>query len=294
MELVRAEPDPHAPTDRIRLVEYTDPISVWCWGCEPAIRRIEYRYPDSVDVVYRMGGLFEDFEPMREYFGRMSGGRWKEASLTFLTAVAGQHRMPMNPEAMMEAMDDFRSTWPGCVAVKAAERIGREEARRYLRRLREAVLVEGRPIHHRDVQLAVAARTGLDVDRFADALDDGSAERAFRDDLAECRARGITGFPTFELHRGPASLRMEGYQSWESFEEALRALDPDLRARALEPTPAAVLELLRHYERCASREIAAVFGVTDDEADLLLDEMAVKGEVVARTVGPAVFWEPPK
>ncbi|MEK6851739.1 MAG: hypothetical protein AABY30_04285, partial [Candidatus Thermoplasmatota archaeon] len=74
----------------IRLVEYTDPISVWCWGCEPALRRIEYRYAGAVEVSYVMGGLFEDFEPMREYWSRMSGGKWKEGVLTFLTAVAGE------------------------------------------------------------------------------------------------------------------------------------------------------------------------------------------------------------
>ena len=281
-----------AESGPIRLVEYTDPISVWCWGCEPAIRRIEYRYAGAVDVSHVMGGLFEDFGPMKEYWSRMSGGKWKEPVLTFLTAVAAQHRMPMDVAGMMATMDDFRSTWPGCVAVKAADLVGPEAGRRYLRRLREAGLVEGRPIFRRDVQLAVAAQARVDVDRFSDALESGRADRAFQADLEECRGRNVQGFPTFEVRRGPANLRLEGYQSWESLEEALRALDGDLAARELAWDKPAVLDLLRHYGQCATREVAAVFGVTDDDVEIMLEDLLADGAVVRKDYGNASFWRP--
>jgi len=281
-----------ADSGPIRVVEYTDPISVWCWGCEPAIRRIEYRYAGSVEVTAVMGGLFEDFSPMREYWSRMSGGKWKEPVHGFLTAVAAQHRMPMDVEGMMATMDDFHSTWPGCIAVKAAEAAGAEGGRRYLRRLREAGLAEGRSIFRRDVQRAVAAEAGVDVDRFSDALGDGTAERAFRADLEECRKRGVQGFPTFEVRRGMANLRLEGYQSWESFDEALRALDGDLAARELAWDKPAVLDLLRHYGQCATREVAAVFGVTDDDVEILLEDLLADGAVARKDYGSASFWRP--
>jgi hypothetical protein len=130
------------------------------------------------------------------------------------------------------------------------------------------------------------------VDRFSDALESGSAERAFRADLEECRRRGVQGFPTFELRRGHASLRLEGYQSWESFEEALRALDGDLAARDVEWGKPAVLDLLRHYGQCATREVAAVFGVTDDDAEILLEDLLAEGAALRRDFGTAAFWQP--
>src|SRR3989442_15061624 len=107
-------------SDRLRLVWYTDPHSIWCWGFEPALRRIEYLYAGRVDVEVRMGGLFEDFTPMREYWTRMSGGRWRESVAAFMTAVAGQHRMPMNADAIAAGAGDFISTWPPGAAPKAA------------------------------------------------------------------------------------------------------------------------------------------------------------------------------
>jgi len=90
----------------IQLVEYTDPYSVWCWGAEPVVRKVEYLYGDLVDVRVVMGGLFEDFTPMREYWARMSGGQWQDAVLAFLTGVAGAHRMPMDARAMMAGLED--------------------------------------------------------------------------------------------------------------------------------------------------------------------------------------------
>ncbi|MEK6852114.1 MAG: FaeA/PapI family transcriptional regulator, partial [Candidatus Thermoplasmatota archaeon] len=106
----------------------------------------------------------------------------------------------------------------------------------------------------------------------------------------ECRRRGVQGFPTFELNRGHASLRLEGYQSWESFEEALRALDSDLVPKDLRWEKPAILELLRTYGHCATREVAAVFGVTDDDAEILLEDLEAEGAVARRDSGLPGFW----
>ena len=193
------------------------------------------------------------------------------------------------PDARLDRR--LQSTWPACVAVKAAELQGRDPGRRYLRRLREAVLVEGRAIHRRSVQLEAASEAGLGVDGFARALDDGSADRAFHRDLDECRSRNVTGFPTFECRLGLVSLRVDGWQPWEVFEDALRKLDPGLRPRRLGATEVVVLDILRRYPRCATREVAAVLGVTDDETEILLEDLEARGEAMRREAGTGIFWQ---
>src|SRR5947208_2351041 len=157
----------------IRVIWYTDPHNIWCWGFEPTIRRLEVRYPDTVQIETRQGGLFEDFSPVREQWARMSGGRWKDSVGAFFEAVSSQHRMPMAADAMVDSSDDFNSTWPACIAAKAADLQGADPGWRYLRRLREAWCLEGRGIHRKDVEADVAKETGLDVDAFVRALDDG-------------------------------------------------------------------------------------------------------------------------
>lgn len=280
-------------SERVRVVWYTDPHNVWCWGCEPAIRRLEVVYVDDVDIEVRMGGLFEDFGPVREQWARMSGGRWKESILAFFEAVASQHRMPMDSAQMVETVDDFNSTWPACVAAKAADLQGPDVGRRYLRRLREAWAVEVRGIHRRAVQEELASEAELDVEAFRRALEDGSAEDAFRRDREECQELGITGFPTFEIRHEDEAARIEGWQPWETFDEVLRKVDPDLQPMPIEPGVVAVKNLIRRYGRCATREVAAVLGSTDDDVEILLEDLEGRGEVLRRPVGNGLLWELP-
>lgn len=275
----------------LRLVWYTDPHNIWCWGCEPTIRRLEVLYPDAVEIEVRQGGLFEDFGPLREQWARMSGGRWKDSVRAFFEAVAGQHRMPMNTEAMLASVDDFNSTWPACIAAKAADLQGKDLGRAYLRRLREAWTLDGRGIHQRSIQEAVAAETGLDLDAFRTVLDDGSAERAFQADREECQELGITGFPTFVLHQGAESVRIDGWRPWEAIDDFLRELDPHLEPKQMAASESVVRDLLGKYERLATCEVAAVLGSTDDDAEILLEELEGGGSVRRRAVGHGIVWE---
>jgi protein-disulfide isomerase-like protein with CxxC motif len=291
---IESVPAPAGPPEPVHVLWYTDPINVWCWGCEPAIRRVQARYPDDVRVELVMGGLFEDFGPIIEYWSRMSGGRWQDSVRAFLNSVAAHHRMPMDVPRLMTSVEELKSTWPSCIAVKAAGLQGEAFEYPYLRRFREAMYIEGRTTTRREAQAELAREIGLDASAFERALDDGSAEAAFHRDLDLCRSKGVTGFPTFELVRGSASARLDGWQPWDAFEEALREFAPDLRPRPIDTTPASVLGLIRRYDRCATLEVAAILGVTDDEAELTLEELEARGTIVRREVGAGLFWEPPQ
>ena len=289
---IESAPASHAAPGRVHVTWFTDPINVWCWGCEPAVRRLLVRYAPSVELELVMGGLFEDFGPLRENWARMSGGRWQDSVRAFLEAVGAHHRMPMDVPRMMASVDDLQSTWPSCIAVKAAALQGRAREYPYLRRFREAMHMEGRATTTREVQVELAAEVGLDTARFIRALDEGAAEAAFHADLELCRTKGVTGFPTFELRRDEAVARLDGWQPWNAFDEALQEFAPDLRPSPLDATVENVRLLFRRYSRCATLEVAAVFGITEDEAELLLEDLEAQGAVARREVGLGLMWEP--
>ncbi len=291
---IQRGPPPPASPGRVHVTWFTDPINVWCWGCEPAVRRLQVRYASSVELELVMGGLFEDFGPLREQWARMSGGRWQDSVLAFLNAVAAHHRMPMDVPRMLTSVDNLQSTWPSCIAVKAAGLQGTAHELPYLRRFREAMYIEGRNATERAVQVELASELGLDSAAFARALDDGTAEASFHKDLDQCRSRTITGFPTFELLRGSGSARMDGWQPWDAFEEALTEFAPDLHPRPMDASTESVRALIRRFGRCATLEVAAVLGVTDDEAEILLEDLEAEGGITRREVGGGLFWEVPR
>ena len=272
---------------------FTDPHNIWCWGCEPLVRRLEFAYADSVTLTIRQGGLFEDFSPLREQWARMSGGRWTDSVRAFFEAVAAQHRMPMDSDRMIESVEDFNSTWPACIAAKAADLQGPGPGRRYLRALREAWCLDARAIHRVGVQREVARETGLDVDAFSQALEDGTAERAFQADRAECERLQVTGFPTFTIRAGAASVRLNGWRPWDTIDESLHKVDPSLVPQDMERTESALLRLLDSSERWATREVAAVIGLTDDDAELWLEELEGSGRVARQVIGKGLVWSLP-
>ncbi len=279
-----------AAAGKVRVTWYTDPINVWCWGCEPAVRRLQVRYAASVEVGVVMGGLFEDFTPIREYWARMSGGRWQDSVRAFLDAVAAHHRMPMDVPRMMASVEDMTSTWPSCIAVKAAGLQGKVHEYPYLRRYREAMYLEGRRTTERNVQIELAREIGLDGDAFARALEDGSADAAFHADLDACRSKAVTGFPTFELERDGASARLDGWQPWDAFEESLLEFAPDLHPSPMDATAESVRTILTRVGPSATLEVAAILGATDDEAEILLEDLEVSGAVGRVEVGSGLFW----
>src|SRR5581483_10322038 len=112
-------------------------------------------------------------------------------------------------------------------AVKAAESLGPPFAEAYLRRLREAVMLEGRDVSRREILTDLAAAAGADRAAFAAALDDPDAHAAFRQDLMDARYREIGRFPTLILHRtGPTGLALVGCRPYEALRAALAKVAP--------------------------------------------------------------------
>ncbi len=117
----------------------------------------------------------------------------------------------------------IRSTWPACIAYKAAE-------------------------------------VGLDRERFLEEIGNGNAERAFRDDLEECRANEVTGFPSYEVHvAGGDEIAMFGYHNFAAFESTFQRLAGDrLKPREIVTDDESIVGFARKYGKVAPREVSEV------------------------------------
>ena len=89
------------------------------------------------------------------------------------------------------------------------------------------------------------------------------------------------------------SARLNGWQPWEVFEDVVRKVEPDIVPKVVDPVEGSVAGLIRRYDRCATREVAAMLGVTDDDAEILLEELEGQGKIVRRSVGSGLVWERP-
>ena len=212
----------------VHLTYYTDPLCSWSWAFEPVRTRVADAYSGSVEWTVCMGGLLPDWRSLRDPLNAVQTPAQLAPLWFHVGRVTGVRIDPY-----VWHTDAPSSSYPACIAVKAAALQGAHAGTSYLDAARTAVMIHRRNIARADVLLAIAKELAvdglLDFRRFAADLYGHAARTAFADDLRECRRQDVGRFPTFVM-KGPHGRRLVvGYRPFELFVEALRAVggDPD-------------------------------------------------------------------
>jgi putative protein-disulfide isomerase len=196
--------------------------------------------------------------------------------------------MPLDPRIWFGEAP--RSSYPACIAVKAAAQQGPVVAGRYLRRLREGFMCHRRKLDGPEALVEEARLAGLDTRRFRIDLDSNATLEAFGADLEEARARSeIERLPALHLTGGGGAGHWVGgdrpYEEWRAAAAAAGA----------SPAPVAhpdVAGALRRFGRMATAELEAVCDLPGPQAGAAVWRLA--SEWRARRV-PVLFgelWEP--
>lgn len=210
-----------------RVEYYTDPLCCWSWGMEPQLRKLRYLLRDRLHITYVMGGLIRDWDHFSDAMNDISrpsqvGPLWMEARHN-----TGQ---PMNEFLWIK--DPVDTTYPACMAVKAAEMQSAVACEAMLRELREAVMLNQKNIGKTEVILKVAAdleeKKILDSSRFKQDWMSQKAAGAFRKDLEQIKIKGISRFPTLLISNSDRTIQITGYRPFEVLIDAFRNLDPEL------------------------------------------------------------------
>ena len=97
--------------------------------------------------------------------------------------------MPVDPRLWSEG--PIRSTYPACMAVKAAAEQGADAAARYLRALREGLMCFRRKLDAPEALVEEARAAGLDVARFRIDLGSNAIVEAFGARPRDAHARSL-------------------------------------------------------------------------------------------------------
>ncbi|CAN5600038.1 hypothetical protein BH20ACT19_BH20ACT19_02470 [soil metagenome] len=268
----------------------TDPACVWSWASEPGIRALRTEFGADLQWTFVMGGL------ARELPAAGLAKPWMDAS--------AESGMPTDPRVWLEV--GMKSTYPACIAVKAAADQAADRGYGYLRALREGIFCFARKLDAPEALTSEARDAGLDVERFRIDLASNATVEAFGADLEEARdvpaAAAVAGkvrcsqpagrervtFPTFVFAgAGGEVSRVFGHQEPEALREAALAAG----AQALgEPRPG-VLDALRRWSRMAAPEVAAVCDLPLLKAEAELAELALQWRARPVPVLAGRLWE---
>jgi predicted DsbA family dithiol-disulfide isomerase len=283
---------------------YSDPACPWSWAAEPALRRLMWEFEGGLEFVWVMGGLARRYgSDYRDAQSRVGQGPDCFADLiSHWLEVMAETGMPTDPRIWTESPLD--STYPACMAVKAASEQGPEAGYRYLRRLREAIMLERRKLDHAGTLVAEADAVGLDRERFEIDIHSHAITEAFAADLDEVRN------PPAEAREADAVGRTEGKERisfpstafvaadgerhgvwgshpYEAYRDAARAAG----AKLVNEGPLEPLAAIERFGRLATPEAVELAGRPRAEVESELWGLAAESKLKAVSVLTGTVWE---
>ena len=231
-------------------------------------------FGDELHFTYVMGGMARETAP-------------EVAEWLRVMAATG---MPMDPLMWVEG--PIGSTYPGCMAVKAAQEQAHDGGYAYLRRLREGLACFRRKLDTTEALVEEARKAGLDVERFRIDLGSHAIVEAFGADLEAARdvpsgspREDRLPFPTLRFGDDRWCF---GHTPYDEYRAAAVAAGAAPRA---EGAPS-VEEALARFGTMATAEVTAVCGIPEPRAESELWRLAGEWRVRPVRVLSGRLWEP--
>lgn len=192
-----------------------DPMCSWCWGFAPVLERLDAHYALPVRTV--VGGLRpgRHAQPLDDDLRAFLLHHWEQVA-----AASGQ---PFDP-SVLDRDGWAYDTEPACRAVVTMRELAPQHTLRWFARLQRAFYAEGVDIT--DLDAVPPLLEGFDVDtrEFARVLHAPRTLERTREDFAEARSYGATGFPTLLFRHGEEMFVVtSGFLPWERLEPGLTA-----------------------------------------------------------------------
>lgn len=260
----------------VAVTYFTDPFCPWSWAAEPAFRRLLTDFGDDLAVTYVIGGMTHALQDTVSF-----ATRWLDAG--------AESGMPVDPRGLLE--DPPAATNPAGLAVKAVAEQG--DAGPFLRRLREAIMVERRRVDRGDALLDVASETSPAprADLLRVAFGSNAIVEALGADLERARAAGDGGsrvpLPSWDFRSADGKVHpVRGPEPYETLRAAA------LAAGAVPsggPAPS-IEEALRRFVAMATPEVAAVCDLPGPRAPAELWRLALEWRVRPRRAAGGELW----
>jgi putative protein-disulfide isomerase len=264
----------------VHILYFTDPICSSCWGIEPQLRKLQLEYGDYFEIDYRMGGLL----PGWDLYGGSDVSKpadvaphWEE--------VSPHYDMPIDGDVWLE--DPLSSSFPPSIAFKAAQLQGKDQALRFLRKIKEMVFLEKKNIAKWEHLHQAALETGLDPLRLKQDYA-GKGKDLFEADLELARQLGVRGFPSiFFTDADNNRSLVYGFRPYEQYEQALLKLFPQALKQVVDTSYEA---LFAHFPTLTTREFAVLSNTGSQEAEALLNSLHEKGLLGKFTIKNGTLW----
>lgn len=277
---------------KLTLTQYTDPMCGWCYGTEPALKKLAFLMGDQVEVHYVLGLMLPD--PSQA----LGVGEAAEIRLAQVKAHLNQEfhsveertGMPFSMKHLSDMQVSDFTTLPMSLAYEAVKLISEDKANLLLARMREATHADDRMTGRFEVLLEMVREQGVDADEYQKRLDDGSAKLALEADLERCRSLGVSGFPTISLEHGGEQGVISGCQTYDRLLAAVRQITGGaIEVQEREASMENVCAFIAQFERVAETELKLAFNLDGGSLDGMVEKLTASGAYVKEDRGGSYF-----
>jgi protein-disulfide isomerase-like protein with CxxC motif len=259
----------------VNVAYHTDPVCPWSWAFEPTVRKLMVDFGDGLDWTFVMGGLGRSLAREPAACAGMIE-QWLR--------VSAETQAPLDP--LLWAESPILSTYPACMAVKAAAEQADDRGYRYLRRLRESLMCDRRKLDQAEALIEESRAAGLDVERFRIDLRSNAITEAFAADLESTKelaarvegpvrgaSQGAGGAPLPTLvFRGDSGVErfVVGHQA----PDVTHVAAVECGAKPVGSAPLGVEEAVARFGRVTTREVEVLCGLPGPRASAELFRLA--------------------
>ncbi|WP_310603389.1 DsbA family protein [Anaerosporobacter sp.] len=277
---------------KLTITQYTDPICIWCYALDPALRKIEFLIPEQVKFRSVLGLLVGD---AKEIIGddSLSGVRFAQLKTEMkghFKEAADRGGIPISIKHMDVIRPEDVTSLPACRAVASMKLLDEHIANRYLRRIREGFHSDGLNTSDENVLRELAKEFPIDQQKFLENLKNGMAHESLEMDIAICRKSGVRAFPTMKLEYGEKSRTIQGYVDYDTLKKAIENLtDGEIRLHEREFSLEALSEYVTYFKRVAAIEIQTAFSLDGKALDSAVKQLLESGLFQMKECGESYF-----
>lgn len=190
--------------EKITIFTFTDPMMGLSYECEPIFRKLETHFENKIEFKFIMSALVRNvFDLVDENY--LALGK-KFAIEKYNAELAKIYESEEEISGMPIIMKNFSlfsekniSSIPLNIAFKAVQIVDYDKSENFLYNLRYATIVETRQTTKLEEILKVVKKTGVDIEKFLQVYDDGTAEKFFNEDLKICQTLNIHRLPSYMI-----------------------------------------------------------------------------------------------
>lgn len=252
----------------LKILYFTDPICSTCWLIQPILRKLKLEYDDDLDIDYKMGGLLPSWKNYNKGIIKSPSDAPK-----YWDDVSASYNTPLDGDVWYE--DPLDSSYPPSIAFKAAQLQSKDKAILFLRRIKEMVFLEKKNITKRKFIENAALICGLDSAVLLKDIQTKAID-LFKEDLELAQSHKINTFPTLIFSKDSEKIRLEGFQSYEKYEETIKRFLPNVVKKKTDIDP---LSLFKLYNIMTEAEFAFLTDIDVETAQKTLSTLNKNGKI---------------